>query len=93
MGEPEKEIAVFENIPTYVIVLGIFEIVIVPLLVWNGHKLSKISKNLEKCTASLTLANESLAKVLDEIGDAEIRSVKIEGRLKGIDSRLDRIER
>ena len=83
----------FEHIPSYVIILGILELILVPLLVWNGHKLSKISKSLEKCTESMTTSNDSLKKLLDEVSDAKLRDKDTEGRLKGIDTRLDRIER
>ena len=83
----------FEGIPVYVIILGILELVLVPLLIRVSGKLAKIVDHVENCAESMESANSALAKILDEQAEARVRDKDFEGRLKGIDTRLERIER
>lgn len=82
----------FEDIPTYVVVLGVVELVIVPLLWRAGSKISTVVDHIETCVESLQQTYELLAKIVDEQGATQVRDKDVEGRLKGIDGRLDRIE-
>ena len=83
----------FEGIPAYVVVLGVLEVILVPLLIRVSSKLGKIVDHVQSCAESMESANTALAKILDEQAEARVRDKDFEGRLKGIDTRLERIER
>ena len=85
--------SIFGSTPIGMLVL---EFLIVPLLLWVGHKLSKVIRTADNCSNSLQgvsdrldRLNGSLAKIQDEQNDSEVRLERIEGRIKGVDSRLD----
>ena len=78
--------------PTYVIVLGILEIIIVPLLWRAGSKIAAIVDHIETCVESIQETNDLLSKIIHEQADTRVRDAQIEGRIKGIDGRLQRIE-
>ena len=82
------------------IALIILEIALIPLFWWIGVKLNKTLKAVDKCvdaldatTKVLTKLNGSLGTVLDKLNQAEIRDKDTEGRLKGMNATLERIER
>ena len=83
----------FEGIPAYVIVLGVLELILVPLLIRVSNKLSKIVDHVQSCAESMDNANTALVKILDEQAEARVRDKDFEGRLKGIQNRLEAIER
>ncbi len=83
----------FEGIPAYVVILGVLELILVPLLIRVSSKLGKIVDNVESCAESMENANSALVKILDEQSEARVRDKDFEGRLKGIQNRLEIIER
>ena len=86
--------SIFGTTPIGMLVL---EFLLVPLLFWVGHKLNKVIKTADNCSIALDGVSErldrlngSLAKIQEEQGDTEVRLERIEGRIKGVDSKLER---
>lgn len=82
------------------IVLVVFEIVLVPVFLWVGHRLGKIIKSVDRCSNTFDAVSEkldrlngSLAKVIDEQNDAEVRAERLEGRLRGLDNKIEHLLR
>lgn len=81
----------FEGIPAYVIVLGVLEVILVPLLIRVSGKLAKIVDHVKSCAESMENANASLVKILDEQSEARVRDKDFEGRLKSLNDKVDKI--
>ncbi len=82
------------------IALVILEIALIPLFIWIGRKIGKVRDTMDKCVNSLDSVTEMLQKlngslgiVKEELHEAEVRSEKIDGSLKGVHASLERIER
>lgn len=84
---------IFGDTPLGILILDAIGLTLIPLLVAVFRRLGAISTNLTDCVKALTVANTSLAGIISELNDARVRDKDIEGRLKGIDRRLETIER
>ena len=79
-----------------VILLGIGG-VLIPIL-WKiysklntiDRKLDNVSNQISACITSLANANTVLAQVVSELNDTRVRDAKLEGRIKGLDEKLNR---
>lgn len=92
---------IFGNTPLGIIFLDImlliFGGVFIPVL-WKIYsklnhidsKLDMVLHSINNCITSLANANTALAKVCGELNDARVRDATLEGRIKGIDDKLNR---
>lgn len=67
-------------------------VILTPLLWGIFSRLGQVSMNLADCLEAITHTNATLAEVVKELHDARVRDAQIEGRLKGIDEKLRRLE-
>lgn len=72
------------------IILVVMGIVVSPLLGGILWTLVKLSKNVDTTMASLTEVVSTLANVTKELNEARVRDTALEGRIKGINEKLDR---
>ena len=83
----------FGDTPTGIIILDfilvVMGMILSPLLWGIFSRLGKIGENLTMCVKSLSETQGTLAEVVKELNDTKVRDKDIEGRLKGINEKLD----
>lgn len=83
----------FGQTPVGIILLDIILVamgaVLTPILFGIFSRLGKVSEKMTACVASLAHANNTLAAVVKELNDARVRDTVLEGRIKGIDEKLN----
>lgn len=84
-GETPSGIVLLDFI---LIAMGLF---LSPILWGIFKRLGVISTNMTDCIKSLATANNSLAEVLKELHQANIRDTKMDGRIKGIENKIGMI--
>ena len=87
----------FGNTPTGIIILDVILVamgmVLTPIL-WGIYKrLGDTVTNSENTIKIQTECNQSLIKVVEELNDARVRDKDLEGRMKGLDEKMNRLER
>ena len=67
--------------------------ILTPILFGIFSRLGKVSEKLSICVTSLADTNKTLATVVQELNDARVRDKDIEGRLKGLNEKVDSISK
>ena len=86
--------SMFGNTPAGIILLDFILIamgmILSPLLWGIFKRLGDISQNMTEAVKTHADTNNKLASVITELHNAQVRDVSLEGRIKGINDKLDR---
>ena len=84
---------IFGNTPAGILLLDFILVamglILSPLLWGIFKRLGDISQNMSEAVRTHAETNNRLASVITELHDARVRDVSLEGRIKGINDKLD----
>lgn len=87
----------FGDTPTGIIILDVILVlmgmILTPIL-WGIYKRLGDAVTNSECTIKIQAeCNQSLVKVVEELNNARVRDKDLEGRMKGLDEKMNRLER